>query len=246
MNPTSIILRENNFLDNEGIITIASKCAGGKTLLCKSMLYHFLESEINVILFSEGIIKNFNTQAKKMPKNKAIVIFVERFGTYENTIDRFDKVINNNVPFLNGKTVIILDSPLFLTHNSESMVYDKFKCENTRRVLFEKINSNKTIPHKKLGLYEATKKNTEFLQQLSRNFNMPIVITTQLNRVNSDTNSIENVSTNIAYNSNLIITSERNIDENSFNLKIIKSRYSNENQHIECVYDKNSDSFVTK
>jgi len=246
MNPTSLILRNNNFLGS-GIVTIASKCGEGKTLLCNSMLYHFLESGINVIMFSEGVIRKIRPTKKGF---KAIAILSENFGTYDNTVDRFNKVLNHNIPFLKGQTVVILDSPLFITHNTESMVYDKIKCENTRYVLFEKINSNKILSYtKKLGNYESAKRNIEALQELSRKFNMSIITTTQLNRISVDTNnSIQNINTHLAMHSNLVITSEKNRDtiESGYNLKIIKSRYSSVNQHIECIYDINSHSFVTK
>jgi len=246
MNPTSLILRNNNFLGS-GIVTIASKCGEGKTLLCNSMLYHFLESGINVIMFSEGVIRKIRPTKKGF---KAIAILSENFGTYDNTVDRFNKVLNHNIPFLKGQTVVILDSPLFITHNTESMVYDKIKCENTRYVLFEKINSNKILSYTKTGggnSYEAARRNIESLQELSRKFNISIITTTQLNRGFS-VHPIESINTQLAMNSNLIITSEKNRDtiESGYNLKIIKSRYSHANQHIECIYDINSHSFVTK
>ena len=221
MNPTSLILRNNNFL-GRGIVTIASKSGEGKTLLCNSMLYHFLESGINVIMFSEGVIRKIRPTKKGF---KAIAILSENFGTYDNTVDRFNKVLNHNIPFLKGQTVVILDSPLFLTHNSESMVYDKIKCENTRRVLFEKINSNKIISYtKSYNSYESARRNIESLQELSRKFNMSIITTTQLNRTSSR-HSVENVNTHLAMHSNLIITSEKR--SSSFEaISFLSLRYS--------------------
>jgi len=250
MNPASIIMRNNNFLDakrSAGIITVASKCGEGKTLLCNSMMYYFLELGINVIMFSEGVVRKLNPINNRI---RAAAIIVENFGTYENTIDTFNKVLNHHIPFLNGKTVIILDSPLFLTHNSESMVCDKIKCENTRYVLFEKINSNNKMFSytKKMGTFESTRRNIEALQELSHRFNLSIITTTQLNRSLTNNHNPISINMSLALSSNLIITTEKNRDniENSYTIRIVKSRYSNQSQHIECVYDNNSHSFVTK
>lgn len=246
MNPADLLFKEDL---KSGLVTIASKSANGKTLLCNSIFYHLLSNDVNVIMFREA---NTMRLASKKLKFNSTGIVVDHFGFNPlEDIHRLNKVIQNNIAILGDKTAIIVDSPMFLTNSDFELFYEKLK-ENTRYVIFEKTDERLRYNVKRLQnrtQFEKTKQNINSLQELSMKFNMPIILTTQLKRIariNGSSLASEIIPA-LAFSSNMIITSEKTTDEPSktYLLKVLKSRYSSENEIIPCKFDESSHSLVT-
>lgn len=244
MNPASIICDNHNITGiRNGIITIASQVAQGKTFLCNSIFYHFLESGINVIYFSED---KYNISCQHLnQKSLATGLVIREFLTGDNFMDKFTKLIKHKIPFIKGRFVIIIDCHMFLKSNLENLEYNQLLSEYTRAVLFEKTcNKKQKTFITKDDDNKIIKRNVQFLQNLSYQCNIPIIITTQTKRGISHFSL--DINTDLMLNSTCIITSER--EQQNFTLKVLKSRYGNpsiKNVPITCFIDTNTNSFVT-
>lgn len=264
MNPASEILKNIN---NAGLITIASKAGEGKTALCNSMLYHYLLSGINVIFFSEFSnqqrfehLCDVLQKEKDKNKNVGIGIFVDNFGIPGgNNHEIFKKVISHDLSFLKGQTVIIIDSDSFF-NSEEDFDYCEMS-ENTRYVIFEKTDLKNIFKREeKLQRFVTSpltekfitkRKKVFFLRELIASLNLTVVFATNAyTGIDSDINGEIRIhliiNNHLMYGSDLIITSKKNREEKTFDLKIEKSRYSAYNQPIKCLFEKESHSFVTK
>lgn len=252
MNPASIFFTKSNL--NSGIITIASKFAHGKSLFCNSILQQLIVEDYNVLMFKEGSLKIKLNNDLKIKKSKSIII--NDFGFSPKDIYLFNRIINHHLLKLSGKIAIIIDSPDFLINCDFELYYEKLK-ENTRYVFCEK--NQKKIQYyieriKNKSNYETAQQNVQSLLELSNKFNMPIIITTQfkksIEQFEGGTREVEEINRSLAFNSKLIIGVKKVFDlkpnsANTFEIKVLKSRFDSINKIINCIFDTNSYSLVT-
>jgi hypothetical protein len=264
MNPFSDISKidESQNLPNYRLITIGSKCGDGKTLAIHTIVMNYINSGINVLLFSETQARSteflFRNIDVKRNENKKLGNLITFNLIFETALESFHKKIIYYAQFMVGGFVIIIDGPM-LDFTKESFSYIKFG-ENTRFVIFEKFNLKKELSYVKKeeeNPYIRNKKNAESLRELAVRFNTHVIITNQHSNsihINGDEQDLINnrlilptMLTSDAYftiNKLRETTLVNNKESSMFLVSCEKNRYS-KNSTKTCVLDSETLTLAT-
>lgn len=240
--PKIIELDENNKIKDSKLITISSSTGGGKTSLVHTMIYDYIKSGVNVIFFSETYNQSrsilFNLlDCLRLPK-KTIGNLVITHCLYKEIIENFNNVISYHLKYLIGSTVIIVDGHMFDCQKSSFSYF----FENTRFVIFEKINSEQ----KNLEFFIEKDENQSVnqhkiansLRQISLCFNTHVIITLQEH--NKFSGSIaKNVNTPFIFNSDICMSICKEFKNNIFSIKMLKNRSALDTGIKNCILNNN-------
>jgi hypothetical protein len=248
MNPFVDIVKvdENRKLIGSKLITVSSTCGHGKTSIIYDMILNYIKSGINVVLFSEQreeareILFRFLDVANWNRDTIGRLIIFPLF--FEDSIQKFNKTMNQYLEFSESNTAIIIDGPMFdLQKNSFS--YKKFRNENTRFVILEKYNKKsrlEIVKREEENPFLKRKIIAESLRNLAIEFNTHVIITSQKYRRMEENSS----DTSLLYASDICINSEKNVD-NTFTITRPKDRFSESMRTFKCIFNRNSLTFET-
>jgi len=249
------ISEKNKEINRPSLIGIGSSAGGGKTIALNTMILGYIQSGINVILFSE----QYNSYSQSVfrqylcdNKNDNYgILFIHNVVNGENSIESFHKKLKNGLEFLIGTTVVIIDGPMF----EDSLNSFQYKNELTRLVLFEKIDKKIHINYKKkleTNKFIKAKTIVSSLRNLAINNNTHVIITNQhkknLTTQNVDIDIRDNVTNSpLLYNSDIYmsISKEEEDFRSVFNIRRVKDRFSSDSYNIKCIFNQNNFTFET-
>lgn len=245
---------KNKEINKPRLIGIGSMAGNGKTIALYTMILGYIQSGINVILFSE----EYGTYSQSVflefirdnRNEKNGIVFMCGVANGENSIEFFHKRLKNGLEFLNGSTVVIIDGPMF-EGSINSFYYEN---EFTRLVLFEKTNKKININYKENLENDKnlkTHKNITSLRNLAINNNTHVIITNQhknkIGRYNSDSDIISSSDSPLLFSCDMYISISKQKENfrSVFNVRRIKDRYSSNSHNIKCIFNQNNFTFET-
>lgn len=257
MNPFLDIItpKKGKEINKPGLIGIGSSAGGGKSIALNTMILGYIQSGINVILFSEqhhsysqSVFRQFICDNRN---DNYGILFMHGVVNGENSIESFHKKLKSGLEFLIGTTVVIIDGPMF----EDSLNSFQYENELTRLVLFEKFNHKIHINYKEnleSNKFVKTQRNIASMRDLAINNNTHVIVTNQhrnkLVSPNVEPNirdQVTNTTLLYACDRYLSISKEDEGYRSVFNIRRLKDRYSSDFYSVKCIFNQNSFTFET-
>lgn len=246
------ISEKNKEINRPSLIGIGSSAGGGKTIALNTMILGYIQSGINVILFSEqhhsysqSVFRQYLCDNRN--ENYGILL-IHSVVNGEQSIETFHRKLKNGLEFLIGTTVVIIDGPMF----EDSLNSFQYKNELTRLVLFEKIDKKIHINYREnleTNKLIKSKKIVTSLRDLAINNNTHVIMTNQHRRFpNFETDIMNKIGNSpLLYASDIYmsISKEEEDFRSVFNIRRVKDRFSSDSYNIKCIFNQNNFTFET-
>ncbi len=238
MNPLiDIKINKQGFLSEPKLIGISAMAGHGKTLIIRTLILDYIKSGINVILFSETNEEHTFENIKNIKPKKQFLGTLAVFNmSFADDIKNFNSIILQQLKFMTGNFIIIIDRPMFL-YNDNSFIYTHIKNENTRFVIFEKHKLEKLLEYKiskTINRFYQQRNIAQSLRQLSQLFNTHVIVTSQqYNKSIEIDGSTEQSNSPLMYGSDIFFSIKRTNDK-TFIITRVKDRCLNNTGIIKC------------
>ena len=235
--------KKDKEINKPSLIGIGSSAGGGKTIALNTIILGYIQSGINVILFSEqhqsysqSVFRQFLYDNRN---DKYGMFFIHGVVNGENSIESFHKKLKQGLEFLIGSTVIVIDGPMFV----DSLNSFHYESEFTRLVLFEKTDIKIQIDYRKKlesNKIDKTKRIIHSLRDFAMNNNTHVILTNQHRKVQIFGSNIHNEVCNTpllyACDVYMSITKQEEKHRSVFNIRRVKDRFSSDSYNIKCIF----------
>jgi hypothetical protein len=211
--------------NNTNLISISGKVASGKGLVVNSIMMRYLEQGIGVLYISDTRLKINWTNINFETTPFLYHILIHTLTDFHDLVDLYNRIkIKNNII----KLVLIIDVDYILETFYVDLSNDNDA--QTRHILYEKYKPKHIKIELDLGIRNRLKRDFyNKLYNFSSKENTHVIITSQSNNT---PNNYGGHNMSLLQMTSLALNIHR--ENNIFQLSTIKSRYSLDNQIINC------------